>query len=131
MCAKLVNRILLGLLMLVPGLLKLFVIGPSGVTSMLDGMGFPIPMFFAWILILAEIVFGIAILANYKIGYTAWPPIVILVVAVIVAQNWSNPSWSTILLHLVAASNYWLLAEWACKKEHMVSEHKMMHHKKK
>ncbi len=111
MCVKLVNRILLGLLMLVPGIVKLTVFKPSGVTSMLSGMGFPLPMFFAWILILAEIVFGIAILANWKLEYTAWPPIVILLVAVVVTMNWSSPQWSNILLHLVAASGYWMLGQ--------------------
>ncbi len=111
MCVKLVNRILLGLLMLVPGILKLFVFKPSGVTGMLAGMGFPLPMFFAWILILAEIGFGIAILANWKLEYTTWPPIVILVVATLVTMDWSSPQWSNLLLHLVAASNFWLIGQ--------------------
>ncbi len=129
MCAKIVNRILLGLLMLVPGLIKLFVFKPTGVTSMLSGLGFPIPMFFAWVLILSEIIFGIAILANWKVEFTAWPPLIILVIGGLVTPDWSNPQWPTILLHLVVASNYWLLASWACKKDHMTGEHKM-HHKK-
>jgi uncharacterized membrane protein YphA (DoxX/SURF4 family) len=108
-----VHRILLGLLMLIPGLLKLFVFKPSGVTGMLAGMGFPAPMFFAWILILAEIVFGVALLANWKIKYTAWPPIVILVVATLVTFPWTTlgqAQWPTVLLHLVAISGYWMLA---------------------
>lgn len=119
MCVKLVNRILLGLLMLVPGLVKLFMVKPSGVTGMLTGMGFPLPMFFAWILILAEIVFGIAILANWKLEYTAWPPIVILLVATLTTMNWSSPQWSTVLLHLVAASGYWMLAQGSSHESQM------------
>lgn len=129
MCAKLVNRILLGLLMLVPGVIKLFIFKPAGVTQMLSGLGFPIPGFFAWILILSEIIFGLAILANWKLEYTAWPPVIILVIAGLITPDWSNPQYPTILLHLVAASNYWLLASWACKT-HMTSDHKGMHHKK-
>lgn len=108
-----VNRILLGLLMLVPGLMKLFVYGPSGVTAMFAGMGFPVPALFAWIVMLCEVVFGVAILANWKVKYTAWPPIVILLVAVLVTLPWSNigsTQWPSVLLHLVAISSYWLLS---------------------
>ena len=61
-----VNRVLLGLLMLVPGLLKIFIMKPAAVVGMLSGFGFPVPTFFAWVLMLSEIVFGIAILANWK-----------------------------------------------------------------
>lgn len=106
--ALLVNRILLGLLMLVPGLMKLLVMGPSAVVGMLSGFGFPLAGFFAWVLILSEIVFGIAILANWKLKYTVWPPIVIMLVAAFVAA-WGN--WSVFLLHLVAASSFWMLGE--------------------
>ncbi len=112
MCVKLVNRILLGLLMLVPGLMKLFVITPTNVTGMLGGFGFPLPGFFAWILILSEIVFGIAILANWKLQYTAWPPAFILSVATLVTIPWSNladTQLPSVLLHLVAITNYWWL----------------------
>ena len=100
------NRILLGLLMLVPGLLKLFVYKPAGVVEMLSGIGFPVATFFAWFLILSEIVFGIAILSRWKLEYTVWPPIVIMLVAAFTVA-WD--SWPTFLMHLVIASNYLLL----------------------
>ena len=93
--------------MLVAGLLKLFVNGASGVTGMLQGIGFPIPGFFAWVLILSEILFGIAILADYKLKYTVIPPIIIMIIAGITV-NWGR--WSNLILHLVVASNYWLIA---------------------
>ena len=114
MCVKLVNRIILGLLMLLPGLVKLFVAKPSGVTAMLDGFGFPIPMFFAWVLMLSEIVFGIAILANWKLKYTTWPPMIILLIAILVTLPWGDGkaflmSIPTIMLHLVAITGFWLL----------------------
>lgn len=53
-----INRVLLGLVMLVPGLLKLFVTGSSGVTGMLSGIALFswAPAFWAWILILSEII---------------------------------------------------------------------------
>ena len=101
-----VNRILLGLVMLIPGLLKLFVSKPAGVVDMLSGMGFPAATFFAWVLILSEIVFGIAILANWKTEYTVWPPIIIMLVAAFTA-SWGK--WPLFLMHLVVASNYLLI----------------------
>jgi uncharacterized membrane protein YphA (DoxX/SURF4 family) len=100
------NRWLLGLLMLVPGLMKLFVMKPSAVVSMLSGIGFPAASFFAWVLILSEIVFGIAILANWKMEYSVWPPIIIMLVAAFTVA-WGN--WPTFLMHLVIASNYLLI----------------------
>ncbi len=104
-----VNRILLGLLMLIPGLLKLFVIKPATVVGMLStNVLFAwAPGFWAWVLILSEIVFGIAILARWKLEYTVWPPVVIMIVAAFTA-SWGN--WPTVLMHLVIASNYWLIS---------------------
>jgi putative oxidoreductase len=103
---QILNRILLGLVMLVPGLLKLFVMGSSAVVGMLSNMGFPAATFFAWVLILSEIVFGIAILANWKLKYTIWPPVIIMLVAAFTA---ALGNWPTFLMHLVIASNYLLL----------------------
>lgn len=100
------NWILLGLVMLVPGLLKLFVIKPSAVSGMLSSFGFPVPVFFAWVLIIAEIGSGVAILAKWKLKYVVWLPMIILLVATFTA-NWGN--WTGMLLHLLAVSNYWML----------------------
>lgn len=124
MCSKLVNRIVLGLLMLVPGILKLFVFKPSGVTAMLEGLGFPAAALFAWILIILEIVTGLMILGNWRIDLAAWPPIIILLVATILTTNWSDPQLSNILLHLVAITGYWMLGEDACKKSKNVKHSK-------
>jgi len=109
--AGVVNRVLLGLLMLVSGLMKVFIIKPDNVTGMLSGIGFPAASFFAWVLILSEIVFGIAILAKWKLEYTVWPPIVILLVAAFTVYTGgeNGPQWSQILIHLVLVSNYWLI----------------------
>ena len=109
--AGIVNRVLLGLLLLVNGLLKVFVIKAENVAGMLSGIGFPVASFFAWVLILSEIVFGIAILAKWKLEYTVWPPIVILLVAAFTVYTGgeNGPQWGQILIHLVLASNYWLI----------------------
>lgn len=102
------NRILLGLVMLIPGLMKLFVIGSDGVSQMLSGIALFAwaPGFWTWVLILSEIVFGIAILAKWKLEYSVWPPVVILVVAAFTA-NWGN--WGSLVMHLAVASNYLML----------------------
>lgn len=112
---KLINRILLGLVMLIPGLIKLFVSKPAGIQNMLSNIFLFAwaPLFWAWILILSEICFGIAILANFRLKYTTIPPIIILSVAVLfVTINWKNFSgtpWSSVLLHLIAISGFVIL----------------------
>src|SRR3989344_2462272 len=83
-----VNQVLLGLVMLIPGLYKLFVLGPSAVVAMLESFGFPVALLFAWLLIVSEIFFGAA---------------VILVLAGLLAYRNDYPS---LLLHFVTASNF-------------------------
>lgn len=108
------NRILLGLLMFVPGMVKLFN-GSEGVSGMLSGIFLFswAPGFWAWVLILSEIVFGIAILANWKIEKTKYPPVIILTVAVLfVTIKWDSigsTPWSSLIFHLLAIVNYLML----------------------
>ena len=104
-----VNWILLGLVMLIPGLLKLFVMKPATIIGMFSGLGIPAASFFAWVVILSEIIFGVLILAKWKLKYTVIPPIIILVVATFTA-HWYN--WTNMLVHLALASNFWLLANY-------------------
>ena len=106
---KLTNRVLLGLLMLVAGLLKLFASGPDAVTGMLSSMALFswAPAFWAWTLIAGEVLSGAAILANYKLKYAVIPPMVILTVAAFFVY-WGN--WYSLIMHLVAVSGYSLLA---------------------
>jgi len=103
--AKKINWILLGLVMLIPGLLKLFVMKPAAIEGMLAGLGFPAAGVFAWILILAEIGAGVALLANWQVKHIVWLPIVILVVATFTAHLGNYPN---MLVHLTLASNYLL-----------------------
>lgn len=116
------SRVLLGLLMLLPGLTKLFSFTAQGVADNMISKIFLFswaPEFWAWVLILSEIVFGIAILANWKTKYTSIPPIIILVVALLfVTIKWTLPSawslagifswqsWSGIIFHLIAIFGY-------------------------
>jgi uncharacterized membrane protein YphA (DoxX/SURF4 family) len=118
--AKTVNRLFLGLVMLVPGLSKVFVMGADKITGMLTGIGFPIPSVFAWILIIAEISTGAAILANWKVKYAYLPPVVILVIAALTV-NWFTsqtgaPNWSQIIIHFALASNFLVIGAAAKKK---------------
>lgn len=115
--------ILLGLLMLVPGLLKLFsAFGPNangipGVVGLLGGIALFswAPAFWAWVLVAAEIVFGVLILAKYKLKYTTIPPMIILAVATLfVSIDWANlggTAWPSVLFHLIAITGYWMLME--------------------
>lgn len=101
------NKILLGLLMLVPGLTKLFVLGPDRVVGMLTGLGFPAPALFAWILILSEIIFGLAILARWKLEYTIIPAVIVLIVSAFTAHL-DDPL--RIIMHFILITEYFLLA---------------------
>jgi len=100
------NTVLLALLMIVPGLLKLFSV--KATTGMLVNLGFPITGFFVWVLILAELGSGVAILAKWKLEVTKYIPVIILLVAIFTA-HWGN--MMDILIRLVLISNYLLLKQ--------------------
>ena len=103
------NRVLLGAVMLVPGLLKLFVLKPATIQGMLSGLGFPIAGVLAWVLIIAEILTGIAILAKFKLEWATIPPVVILVVAAFTFHMTPQANWPNVIVHLALASNFVLL----------------------
>ena len=103
--AHTLNRLLLGLVMLVPGLLSIFVWGPETITGMLTAIGFPAPAIFTWLLILSEIIAGIAIIVNFQVKYAYIPPVVILTIAAFTV--WFKPTEiPNFLLHIVAVTNY-------------------------
>jgi len=107
--ASKVNWILLGLVLLIPGLLKLFVMGPAAITEMLSGIVVFAwaPGFWAWVLIIAEIVSGGLILAKIKLHFAATAGAIILTVAALTIW-WGQ--WPAVLVHLTVASNFWMLA---------------------
>ena len=99
-------RIALGLLFLIPGIGKLM--APEGVTQMLGGLGFPAPVVFAWILLLIEIIFGLALIIGFKTRFSVWPVFVVLLIATLLTAlpkaygDISNPQAAMSLLwHLV------------------------------
>ena len=94
-------RLSLAAIFLYAGIGKL--LNPAGPTGMLGGLGFPVPAFFAWVLLLSEIIFGIAVLLGWQLNYTVWPLVVILVVATIfVAIPMAGGNYITTLFHIIA-----------------------------
>ena len=117
-----IHILLLGLVMLVPGLMKLLVMKPANVAGFLGSLGIPAPNVLVWVLIASEIGSGAAILASFvlkgvPLKYVAWLPVVVLVVAAATALKPYGQNSSNILLHLIAASDFALLALWNCGTE--------------
>ena len=93
-------RLVLGALFLVTGITKL--LNPAIPTGMLTNIGFPAPGAFAWILLLSEILFGLAVLLGYNIKLVVWPLVLVLVVATgLVYLPGFSKNIVTILFHLL------------------------------
>ncbi len=113
-------RVVIGLLFLIAGIKKFM--GPDQVIGMLGGLGFPLPSFFGWLLILSETVFGALILIGYKTKYTTWPLAIILAVAwiLVVVPNGGITS-SNSFFHLIGIAGLITIAlsgpgKWAVSK---------------
>ena len=113
-------RVTLGLLFIFAGYGKF--VNPEGVVGMLTGIGFVAPTFFAWVLLLSELIFGALILIGFKVRYTAWPLAFILLVAeitvVIPGQGISSTSS---FFHLISIAGLITVAltgpgKWALSK---------------
>jgi uncharacterized membrane protein YphA (DoxX/SURF4 family) len=117
------NRVLLGLVLLVPGLIKLFGSGFSGVAGFLGGnfLFSWAPLFWAILLVSGEIFFGTAILLNWKKPYGYYGEAFILLMATITTGiKWTaigTTSWSSVLLHLAVISNCLIFAKYSQKKK--------------
>ena len=79
--ASSILRLVLGPLFIIPGIMKLT--NPGMIIGMLGGLGFPVPVFWGWLLLLSEIFFGTSVLVGWKVRYTVWPLVIVLVVATI------------------------------------------------
>ena len=99
-----INLIMLAALMIIPGLSKLF--ASKATTVFLDSLGFPAAGFFIWVLILAEIGSGLAILLKWKLDIVKYIPVIVLGVAILTAHI---GDFQAILIRLVLISNYLLL----------------------
>lgn len=122
--APTVLRLVLALLFIIPGLSKLT--NPSMVTQMLSSLGFVAPVFFTWLLIFSEIIFGLALILGYKLKYTVWPLVIILFIGIIkvyIPTIVTNPTGiGDILFHVLGIAALISLAltgpgAWAIKKK--------------
>lgn len=59
-------RMGLGTLFFAAGLMKVIFPGVTGIKGMLDGIGFPLAGFLAWVLILVELLGGAALIIGFK-----------------------------------------------------------------
>ena len=100
-------RVVVGLLFLVPGIMKLM--NPAGPTGMLTGLGFPAPQILVWVLLLSEIIFGIALILGFKTKYTVWPLMIVFAVVLIfvaIPGALSNPAgWTNVIFHLLGIAS--------------------------
>ncbi len=84
----LVGRILLGLLFLLAGYYKLT--GEGGVGGFaggLEGMGLPLPILLAWVVVLIEIVGGAALILGYRVGHAAAALLVFTFFTLVLVHN--------------------------------------------
>ena len=83
--APVVLRVTLGVIMAAHGWQKLSD-GPAGFGGMLDGLGFPLPTFFAWVTALAELFGGLALIAGLFTRLAALGFVVLLGLATILVK---------------------------------------------
>ena len=79
-------RLGLGILFIYTGITKLFFSTPSGVSQFLGSLGFPLPILFAWILILAELLGGIALVIGFKAKWASALLGIVIIVAILTVQ---------------------------------------------
>ncbi|MBS3093057.1 DoxX family protein [Candidatus Pacearchaeota archaeon] len=91
-------RLSLATLFLYTGINKLM--SPSGITGILQGLGFPAATALGWIVLLSEVIFGLALLTGWKVKYAVWPLIIILTMAILFVAMPSG-DWINVLFHIV------------------------------
>ncbi|MBT4538902.1 DoxX family protein [Candidatus Woesearchaeota archaeon] len=108
--APTVLRAGLGLLFLLPGIDKL--IGMLSGGHMLAGM---IGSGLTWIVLLAEIIFGVALLVGWKVKLTVWPLVIIMAVAIfmMVIPNFNLPNFMFHILAIAGLVSLYLSGEGA------------------
>jgi putative oxidoreductase len=74
-------RVALGVLFLGAGLMKLM--NPGMFSGMLTGLGFPAPVFFAWLVTAVEVAGGALLLLGWQTRYAAAPLAFVIVVAIL------------------------------------------------
>ncbi|MDD4050085.1 MAG: DoxX family protein [Candidatus ainarchaeum sp.] len=101
-----INTYFLAALMLYAGINKLFINGIDGVIGMLTNAGFFLPVFLAWVLVIAEIGSGIMLFTGFYKKYVVLvPAFIMLVITFTIAFG----NWQSMIQHLLLASNYLLI----------------------
>ena len=101
-------RLAIAALFLNAGINKLM--KPDGIIGLLTSQGFPLPMFLGWVVLLSEIIFGVCVLVGWKVKYTAWPLVVIMLIAGFAVVGISSQSATSFIFHMVAAASLISLA---------------------
>ncbi|MEM3154836.1 MAG: DoxX family protein [Candidatus Woesearchaeota archaeon] len=73
-------RICIGGIFVFAGIMKLF--SPSMVVGALDSMGFPGPVFWAWLLIAVEILCGVSVILGFKVRWATIPLAIVMLVVI-------------------------------------------------
>jgi len=107
-------RIGIGGIFVFAGIMKLM--DPSMVVGMLEGMGFPGPAFWTWLLIIVELLCGVAVLTGFQLKWTTIPLAVVMFVAIVVSDTQVAINNTVILSGLVSL---WLSGPgaWALSKK--------------
>ncbi len=90
---KFLLRLVLGVVFIYHGYGKLFgdMPGMEGFTKMVGGMGFPMPVVFAYLVALVEFIGGIAMLAGVYTRYAGYLLALVMVVAIALAKKFAYP----------------------------------------
>ncbi|HLF54928.1 MAG TPA: DoxX family protein [Candidatus Nanoarchaeia archaeon] len=78
-------RIGIGGIFVIAGIMKLM--DPQMIVGMLEGFGFPGPSFWAWLLILVELLCGAAVLTGFRLKYSTVPLAIVMFVAIVVSLD--------------------------------------------
>jgi putative oxidoreductase len=89
-------RIGIGGIFLFAGIMKLM--NPSMVVGMLQNLGFPGPAFWTWLLILAEVLCGAAVLVGFKLKWTTVPLAIVMIVAMSTTDQMSVVTNTLVIL---------------------------------
>lgn len=97
-------RVFLGLLMLIPGIMKLMSLISTGEHVLVGMLG----MAGVWALALVEVLVGVSLLLGWMTKYVVWIPAVILAGAIfMVVIPGKEPMWQiNLLFHLQAIAGY-------------------------